>query len=258
MSYDYETFWDQYEGSGAYNPSQMHRFRLLLNEIGRLIPLLGRDTPLRLMDIGCGMGHLIKALHERFPSLTYTGVDISSKTIEELKKRLPFAEWKAADIQKPMTPEAFGLHDIVVCSEVLEHCEHDSAVRENLLRLSAPGGFVVISVPGGTRYKIDHDIGHLRHYTLEKASAFYAPGQAVLFKSYRWGFPFLNFFRFMTDQLYPLVRKKFVAQKYGWGQKLICYAAYAAMFFSLPNRGIQLVAIYKNPTAPGTGAPSRI
>ncbi len=254
MSYDYETFWDEYAGSGAYNPSQMHRFRILLNEIGGLLAHFDSSAEIKLLDVGCGMGHLIRALHQKYPSLQYSGIDISSKTIEALKQKLPFAAWKSADIQKPMNPSEFGSHHIVVCSEVIEHCEKDNAVLENLAALTLPGGFTLVSVPGGTRYRIDHDIGHLRHYTLEKAKTFYPEGSMELHKAYRWGFPFLNFFRWVTDLLYPFVRKNFVAKKYGPGQKLVCYLAYGAMFFSIPNAGIQLVTIFKK--AAGAKAPS--
>lgn len=250
MSYDYETFWDEYEGSGAYNPSQMHRFRILLKEIGALLGHLDAPSGVKLLDVGCGMGHLIHALHRKYPSLQYSGIDISSKTIEALKQKFPFASWKSADIQKPMDPAEFGAHHIVVCSEVIEHCEKDNAVLENLARLTLPGGFTLVSVPGGTRYRIDHDIGHLRHYTLEKAKAFYPEETLRLHKAYRWGFPFLNLFRYVTDLMYPFVRKNFVAKKYGPGQKLICYLAYASMFLSLPNAGIQLVTIFKKAADP--------
>ncbi|MBL0938544.1 MAG: class I SAM-dependent methyltransferase [Gemmatimonadaceae bacterium] len=65
-------------GSAA---SQKRRFSVLLDEVD----LKGR----RLLDVGCGLGHLADWLAEQGVSVTYTGLDITPELLKQAAARHP-------------------------------------------------------------------------------------------------------------------------------------------------------------------------
>jgi SAM-dependent methyltransferase len=196
------------------------------------------------------MGYLIHLLHQKYPQLQYCGMDISVSTIDRLKNNFTEASWHTYDIQKPIAPEHGNRYDIVICSEVLEHCEDYQIALKNLTGLTAPGGTILITIPGGPRYRIDTDIGHLRHFSLKEASELFSPEQTRVRRAYRWGFPFLNLMRWTTDLLYSQVTRNFVNATWSWKQLIFCHCIYALMFLSWPNSGSQIVCVFDKTPAP--------
>ena len=87
--------------------SQIARFEVLLGNID----LAGKS----LLDVGCGLGDLWKFLGQRGVPVTYTGVDLLEKMVEEAGRRCPDARFVVADI---FAGEAFGNErfDVVFCS----------------------------------------------------------------------------------------------------------------------------------------------
>jgi ubiquinone/menaquinone biosynthesis C-methylase UbiE len=244
--YDYQKFWDVFHDSSYYNPSQRHRFRLICREVAGVIK--ARKTPpaeFRVLDLGCGMGHLLLALKQRFPQLVCTGVDISVSAIEALRKNVPGVTWQAADLQEPSGLQTLGLHDIVICSEVLEHVPQYERVLESIQALLAPQGTAIVTVPGGTRYRFDDDLGHLRHFTLDQVRSFFPSASMKIVRSYCWGFPAMNLFRYTSDRLYHFVAKEFTNTRYGWKKRLFCQLLYLFMFAAVKRRGPQIVCLFE-------------
>ena len=61
--------------------------------------------------------------------------------------------------------------DLAVCSEVLEHVDDPARFcSASAMQYVAPGGTVVVTVPGGPRTAFDRHIGHRRHYTTRCAA----------------------------------------------------------------------------------------
>ena len=88
----------------------------------------------RILDVGCG----VKPYYPFFRPYAreYVGVDVAGNPAADLEgtvERLPVAD---------------ASFDVVLCTQVLEHCEDpDQAVRE-LRRVTAPGGRVLASTHG--------------------------------------------------------------------------------------------------------------
>ncbi len=61
--------------------------------------------------------------------------------------------------------------DLAVCSEVLEHVDDPARLLRSAMQYVAPGGTVVVTVPGGPRTAFDRHIGHRRHYTTDALRA---------------------------------------------------------------------------------------
>lgn len=81
----------------------------------------------RVLDAGCGLGHMRKAVHEYFPRARYVGLDPS----EFLARRYGWVRTSIADYA-PRAP-----FDLVICHDVLQYLPDREAARalRNLSRL---------------------------------------------------------------------------------------------------------------------------
>ena len=102
----------------------------------------------RVLDVGCGAGHVIVAL----PACRRrVGLDISPKSLEAARARaaergqegIEFGHFDAND---PL-PYPEGSFDVIICSEVLEHVPEPRNLVENIHRVAGPATRVVVTVP---------------------------------------------------------------------------------------------------------------
>jgi ubiquinone/menaquinone biosynthesis C-methylase UbiE len=99
----------------------------------------------KVLDAGCGEGHLIQKIHEKYEDFDYHGIDITTIALKKAKERCPYGTFIKMDIIAMEYPsETF---DFVICSEVLEHLyEYKKAMKE-LMRIVKKGGYLIITVP---------------------------------------------------------------------------------------------------------------
>ncbi|TET38912.1 MAG: class I SAM-dependent methyltransferase [Planctomycetota bacterium] len=140
------------------------RRRILLDIAGRTVKKNAKDGAPRIADIGCGPGANMKA----FAALgEVVGIDATPEMVAAARSN-------AGAPVSQATAEATGLpdggFDLVLCLDVLEHLEDDSAAVAECYRITAPGGNAIITVPAVRSLWSNHDAatGHLRRY--EKAS----------------------------------------------------------------------------------------
>ena len=91
-------------------------------------------TGYRVLDVGCGPKPYYPFFAER--ASEYVGVDV--------------VEQPAADLVGPVEklPVADGAFDLVLCTQVLEHCDDPAQAVRELRRVTAPGGRVLASTHG--------------------------------------------------------------------------------------------------------------
>lgn len=80
------------------------RFRVMLSGAPEL------DRPVRLLDVGCGVGLLFDHLATHAPAggWTYAGLDISSAMVDQARARHPYARFMVRDlIAAPLLGESF-------------------------------------------------------------------------------------------------------------------------------------------------------
>lgn len=100
-----------------------------------------------IVDLGCGDGRLIFALHEKAMLKNVgevVGVDISVNRIRRLMEELPFVEGIVSDASNiTELPDAY--FDFAICSQLIEHVEDDAALVMQIKRLLKNGGLAYIS-----------------------------------------------------------------------------------------------------------------
>jgi len=193
---DWDRHWDEYADSAAGNPAQRFRRRLIL----RLLRL--GDAPARVLDIGCGQGDLIAAVHRAHPNTELCGTDYSQSGIDIAARKVPSARFFARDLLQAGRPaeDLAGWATHAVCSEVLEHVDDPVTLMRNAAQYLAPGCRVVVTVPGGPMSAFDHHIGHRRHFSPgDLANVLTAAGYR-LEKVTGAGFPQFNLYRLIVIQ----------------------------------------------------------
>lgn len=102
----------------------------------------------RLLDYGCGDGTFMALTHGTFAEAV--GADIDAAQLAECRRRLSdlpgLSFVLTAELSGPAHDRAYG---VVTCMEVLEHCvdAERRRVLDDLRRLVAPGGRLIVSVP---------------------------------------------------------------------------------------------------------------
>ncbi len=108
----------------------------------------------RVLDVGCG----VKPYYPYFAgAASYIGVDVVDNPAAELKGPVE------------ALPVEDGSFDVVLCNQVLEHCDDPAQAVRELRRVTAPGGRVLASTHGVQVYHPSpNDLWRWTHTGLEK------------------------------------------------------------------------------------------
>jgi 2-polyprenyl-3-methyl-5-hydroxy-6-metoxy-1,4-benzoquinol methylase len=135
---------------GAGEMTSFHQCRLngtvrLLEEATQHV----RTHP-KILDLGCGLGHITAQIQRRFPSAEVSGLDASISAIAAAKKSYEGIDFVVADAYRP--PYIPGYFDIVVCNNIWEHVPDPLRLLEAIKRILSPEGVLIISTP--SRYRL--------------------------------------------------------------------------------------------------------
>jgi ubiquinone/menaquinone biosynthesis C-methylase UbiE len=106
--------------------------------------------PQRALDLGTGTGGAAFAIAKRFPDTEVVGVDLAEQMIEQARRNLPEAlrdrvRFEVADASK--LPYGDGSFDLVGLSNMIPFFDE-------LDRVVAPGGFLIVAFSGGAQTPI--------------------------------------------------------------------------------------------------------
>lgn len=113
----------------------------------RIVKRLVRNDKGRVLDCGCGEGHLLHRLSgEKY------GIDCCPAALREAKERSPDTEFLQGDVTR--LPFGSGSFDVAICSEVLEHVSDCRAAVSELIRVTRSGGRIIITAPNERNWTI--------------------------------------------------------------------------------------------------------
>ena len=106
-----------------------------------IVDRLRRDGFGRVLEIGCGPGQLAEFLFDQGMQ-HYVGVDFSASALEHARHLAPRGTFVHADARTTTVHTDYP-HDVIICTEVLEHVEGDLDVIARF----TPGKRCLCSVP---------------------------------------------------------------------------------------------------------------
>lgn len=167
---EFDAFWADDAVLEAYETeTRAGRDRMVLD----LFP--GR--PRRLLDVGCGAGRFLKAAMQKWPgepSVELWGVDFSQAAIDRARTVLPAATLRCAPADALGLPDAH--FDAVASLQTLEHVPEPEKALSEVVRVLAPGGTLMVSVPDAAT---DTASCHVNFWTLDEFRAFLRPHGTV-------------------------------------------------------------------------------
>ena len=108
---------------------------------------LDKNTPLKILEIGCGPGALAQALHRWYPNAQITAVDRDSNFIFFAKENCPGIEFLEGDATA--LPFAADTFDVTISNTVQEHVEPAAFWGEQLRVLKKGGVCLCLSTRKG-------------------------------------------------------------------------------------------------------------
>ena len=97
-----------------------------------------------LIEIGCGTGQVLRAIHQAIPLLELSGTEIYSKGLTYAHDVLSEAKYLQLDAHAMPFIDEFN----VVCAfDMIEHVDDDLNVLRQMYQVCKPGGGIVLTVP---------------------------------------------------------------------------------------------------------------
>lgn len=111
---------------------------------GDLTARVDLDAPRRALDLGCGSGAAVRALRERWPSISIVAVDNSKEMLAAGRRDCPDVDFVHASIEAFEPGEPF---DLVVSNAALQWVPHHARLLPRLLSFVKPGGALAFQMP---------------------------------------------------------------------------------------------------------------
>jgi len=131
---DYDAYWKEKRGEniGIISRWQKQRADIILN-------YLNKDSPITLVDIGCGDGSVLKYIKAHVNISKTTGVDVSDFALEKAKEF--GVETIKADIKNIKNLDIIPESDYILLFEVLEHIPDSELFLKHMFRKAKKGVF---------------------------------------------------------------------------------------------------------------------
>lgn len=141
-----DEYGEHYFESYNYADRQLGRFSMYWFARRYYAALVRRYAPTKggkLLELGCGLGHLIGLLQDDFACV---GVDIAAYSIEQTKRNAPKAE---ALVQSADDLSTFGDGEFaaVVALHLVEHLPNPEQTIKDIHRILQPNGLLLFATP---------------------------------------------------------------------------------------------------------------
>jgi len=137
QAFDYESaIW----GAETIRPGEWTIAGYRLDQVLVHLPRRGR-----VLEIGCGAGRFLRALHLHRPELELVGADVSRNALGILSQTSPEIETRW--VEDASLPADDGEFDAVLAMDVLEHLADPDHTLAEIRRVLASGGIFHLHVP---------------------------------------------------------------------------------------------------------------
>ncbi len=160
----------------------------------------------KILDAGCGVGRYIYNLSKKNPEDQFWGIDIGSNNIAEASQNFPQINFQIMSVEKLTFPDNF--FDMIISRDVLEHVDNPDKALDEMIRVLANEGKLIIKIPGEKsenwllkiRPGYFAEIHHLRIFSGTQLEDMVTTRGLVLTKKENQGFfdHFFLFFLFKT------------------------------------------------------------
>lgn len=150
----------------AWNPEQYKKFAKERNEpFFDLLKLIHPEPDMKIVDLGCGTGHLTKILHETLKAKQTLGIDSSKAMLQDSytiqASNLSFEECSIEDFSPREK------YDLLFSNAALQWLPDHSELLKRLTQFLSPQGQLAIQVPANFDYPT-----HLIAFELASESPF--------------------------------------------------------------------------------------
>jgi len=157
-----DTYWDPKVDPDGQSRNRLKEAQTYVSNIREELKFIGRLTPGKVLDIGCGPGWLLSAID---PAWDKYGVEPSrtAGSITATHANIEIANLEDADIQsKPF--------DLIVMYHVVEHLQNPVDALKAIRSMILPKGHMILGTPDfdsgaarryGTNYRLLHDPTHI-------------------------------------------------------------------------------------------------
>jgi ubiquinone/menaquinone biosynthesis C-methylase UbiE len=115
------------------------------NRLNFIVKKLPKIQGLKILDAGCGEGHLSEKLVNSNRGYKVYGTDLYPLALEKAKKRCPKAKFLKQNLNKIEFDDNY--FDIVICSGVIEHIRGYKESIKEMKRVTKNNGLLIISIP---------------------------------------------------------------------------------------------------------------
>lgn len=162
------------EKYGSKNPLKQFMIKRFLAKLLGVLQGLKQETPMSLLDVGCGEGVVANFLYDNLADTKITACDFFDEALVKAKEENTRCIcFEQADIMALKYLK--NSYEVVMATEVLEHLENPKKALAELLRVARRA--VVISVPrepffclgnlasGKNIRRLGNPIDHINHWT---------------------------------------------------------------------------------------------
>lgn len=144
--------------------SRLDFYRLVSKKVADLFT--GDKSAAACVDVGCGTGHLLAELRKSGFGGRLVGLDSATAAGDQVRSHGANLEFYPGYLSDQPWRKEF---DLVLCTEVLEHCDYPAEIVRDMIQATKTGGMIVITVPDGRK---DTWEGHIHFWSPESFKLF--------------------------------------------------------------------------------------
>lgn len=116
---------------------------LVNRHLHRLEADCSQQSPLRILDVGCGLGAGTELIAQHYPNAEVLGINISPTQVEYARQHHPMARYRVMDATQLQLPDAY--YDQIISIEAAFHFASRSKFLGSAYRVLKPEGQLILT-----------------------------------------------------------------------------------------------------------------